>query len=142
MRLFDPTYTTRRWLKAGLTVSGVVAGAVFGLVLTRLGKIVAGAPPASLANYAWNAAVFALLGGIVSPIVSWSALRRVPVWRTVVEPLAYAIAGGAAAVIVGSGLLLLALPPAGLVLGFVRLRYRYGDANALPSIRTANERGS
>jgi hypothetical protein len=140
MRLFDPTSATRRWLKLGLTVSGMIAGGVFGLVLTRLGKIVAGAPPASFFNYAWNAAVFALLGGIVSPIVSWSALRRVPVWRTVVAPLAYAIAGGAVAVIAGSGLLLLALPPVGLALGFARLRHRYAEAPALPSTRTANER--
>lgn len=49
--------STRRWLKIGLIGSGIVAGAVFGLVLTRLGKIIAGAPPAALKNYVWNAAV-------------------------------------------------------------------------------------
>lgn len=140
MRLFEPIHATRRWLKIVLTVSGVLAGGIFGLALTRLGKIVSGAPPASLANYLWNAAVFAVLGGIVSPLVSWSALRCVPVWRTLAEPLAYAIAGGAAAVIAGSGLLLLALPPIGLALGFVRLRHRYGDAPTLPATRTAGER--
>jgi hypothetical protein len=126
----DPTYSTRRWLKLGLTLTGVLAGAVFGVVLTRLGKIVSGAPPATLANYAWNAAVFAVLAGVVSPIVSWSALRRVPVWRTVVEPLGYAIAGGAAAVIAG---------PIGLGLGFLRLHRRYMEPSALPSPRPADE---
>ncbi|HEY7236943.1 MAG TPA: hypothetical protein VH539_22475, partial [Gemmatimonadaceae bacterium] len=69
---FDPARATRRWLKFGLTVGGAVAGALFGIVLTRLGKIVADAPPATLANYAWNATVFGVLAGVVSPIVSWS----------------------------------------------------------------------
>lgn len=119
---------------------GMAAGAAFGLVLTRAGKIVAGAPPAALANYAWNAAVFAVLAGIVNPIISWSALRRVPLWRTVVEPLGYALAGGAAAVIAGLGVLLLALPPVGLALGILRLRQRYADRAPLPLTRSTDER--
>ena len=123
--------STRRWLKVGLTVSGFVAGAAFGLVLTRLGKIVSGAPPATLGNYVWNAAVFGVMAGVVSPIVSWSALRRVPLWRTVVEPLTYAIAGGSAAVVLGAPVLLLVLPPIGLALGFVRLRHRYADSRLI-----------
>jgi hypothetical protein len=139
MEISNSMLPSRRWLQVGLTIAGTVAGAVFGLVLTRLGKIVAGAPPATLANYAWNAGVFGVFGGIVSPIVSWSALRRVPLWRTIVEPLAYALAGGAAAVVIGSGALLLALPPLGLVLGFVRLRRRYPEGQpALPSPRRAS----
>src|SRR5690348_337277 len=94
-------------LTAGQSVTGAIAGAAFGIVLTRLGKIIAGAPPATFANYVWNATVFGVLAGIVSPIISWSALRRVPLWRTVAEPLGYALAGGAAAVVAGSGVLLL-----------------------------------
>jgi prepilin signal peptidase PulO-like enzyme (type II secretory pathway) len=95
--LFDPTLSTRRWLKVGLAVGGAVAGALFGIVLTALGKIVADAPPATLANYAWNATVFGVL-----------------------------------AVVVGAGALLLVLPPAGLVLGFVRLARRYREPHTLP----------
>lgn len=140
MQLVDPHPSTRRWLKVGLTVGGAVAGAAFGVVLTRLGKIVAGAPPATLANYAWNAAVFGVLAGIVSPLVSWSLLRRVPLWRTVVEPLAFALAGGSAAVILGAPALLLVLPPAGLVLGVVRLQRRYPDPHPLLSTQQADER--
>lgn len=140
MQLLDPQFSTRRWLKVGLTVGGAVAGAAFGIVLTRVGKIVAGAPPATLANYAWNATVFGILAGIVSPVVSWSVLRRVPLWRTVIEPLTFAVVGGGAAVIFGVPVLLLVLPPAGLVLGFVRLRRRYPDPHALPSPRPVNER--
>jgi hypothetical protein len=127
MRLFASASATRRWLKLGLTIGGGLAGALFGVVITRLGKIVVGAPPATLANYAWNATVFGVLAGVVSPVVSWSTLRRAPLWRTLVEPLAYALAGGALAVVIGAGVLLLILPPAGLALGFVRLARRYPE---------------
>ncbi len=134
MPLFDPSLSTRRWLKVGLTVGGALAGAAFGLVLTRLGKIVAQAPPATVGNYIWNATVFGVLAGVISPIVSWSTLRRVPLWRTVVEPLAYAVAGGCAAVVLGVTALILVLPPAGLVLGFVRLQRRYPQRDVLPAL--------
>lgn len=140
MPLFDPYFSTRRWLKFALAIGGALAGAAFGIALTRLGKIVAGAPPATLANYAWNAIVFGGLAGVVSPLVAWSVMRRVPLWRTVIEPLTYAVAGGGVAVLVGTPALLLVLPPAGLVLGFVGLRRRYRAPRALPSTRPANER--
>ena len=119
--------STRRWLKVGLVVAGALAGAAFGLVLTRLGKIIAGAPPATIANYAWNAAVFGVLAGVVSPLVTWSALRNAPLWRTVAEPLVAAVAGGCLAVVVGIPALILVLPPVGLWLGLVNLRRRYPD---------------
>ncbi len=132
MPLLQPEYSTRRWLKVGLVVAGALAGAIFGIVLTRIGKIVSGAPPADLANYAWNAMVFGVIAAIVSPVVTWSELRRAPLWRTIVEPLAYAIAGGAAAVVLGVGVLILILPPVGLVFGFIRLKQRYPEKRALP----------
>lgn len=140
MQLFDPAFATRRWLKAGLTVAGALAGAVFGIALTRLGKLATGAPPATLANYAWNAGVFGVMAGIVSPLVAWTALRRVPLWRAVAEPLAYAVAGGAAAVLVGAPVLILILPPIALTLGFTRLAHRYPEPPSLPAARPANER--
>ena len=126
MPLLDRSSSTRRHLKAGLVVAGAVAGALFGIVLTKMGKIVAGAPPATIGNYAWNASVFAVIAGVVSPVVSWSALRRVPLWRTIVEPLVIAVAA-AAAVVAGVPLLLLVLPPVGLTLGFLNLRRRYPE---------------
>lgn len=128
MRPFDPSQNTRRFMQIGLVVAGAVAGAVFGLVLTRLGKLATGAPPAPLANYVWNAAVFGALAAVVSPVITWSALRRVPLWRTVAEPLGAAVAGGCGAVILGVPGLLLVLPPLGLGLGFANLRRRYPDA--------------
>jgi predicted transporter len=140
MQPIDPITSTRRWLKVGLAVGGALAGAAFGIVLTRLGKIVTGAPPATLANYVWNAGVFGGLAGIVSPIVSWTTLRRAPLWRTVAEPLAYALAGGGISVVLGTPVLLVILPPAGLAIGISRLATRYRDPHVLPSMRPANER--
>lgn len=126
--------STRRLLQIGLVAAGFVAGAVFGVVLTRLGKIVAGAPPATFDNYVWNAVVFGLMAAVVSPLVTWSGLRRVPLWRTIAEPLVAAIAGGCVAVIVNVPVLILFLPPLGLALGFANLRRRYPDPlNALES---------
>jgi hypothetical protein len=61
----------------------------------------------------------------VSPVITWSGLRRVPLWRTVAEPLAAAVAGGCGAVILGVPVLILVLPPIGLALGFANLRRRY-----------------
>ena len=139
MHLIDPALKTRRWLKVGLTIAGALAGAAFGIALTRLGKIVAGAPPATLANYIWNAAVFGVIVGVVSPVVAWSALRRVPLWRTVVEPLAYALAGGGAAVVIGVPVLILVMPPVGLALGFISLARRYREPRSLLSTRPATE---
>lgn len=132
--LLAPYSSARIWLKVSLVVSGALAGTVFGLALTKLGKVIAGAPQATLENYLWNAAVFGALAGLVSPLVSWWLLRRVPLWRTVAEPLAYAVAGGVMAILVGVGALILILPPAGLVFGFLRLRHRYPEPRPrLPS---------
>jgi hypothetical protein len=139
MRVFNPYFTTRRWLQVGVTVAGVVAGAAFGVILTRLGKIVAGAPPATIGNYAWNAAVFGVLAGVVSPLVTWSALRSVPLWRTIAVPLISAVAGGCVAVIVGAPVLILVLPPVGLALGFAHLHRRYPERHALLAVPPPGE---
>ncbi len=139
MRIFDHHLSTRRFLQIGLVVAGAVTGAVFGLVLTRLGKIATGAPPATLANYLWNAAVFAAIAAVVSPMVTWSELRRVPLWRTLVEPLAAAVAGGCAAVILGVPALILVLPPVGLALGFANLRRRYPDPSAVNTLPASHD---
>lgn len=127
MQLLNPQFATRRRLQTGLVIAGGVAGALFGIALTKMGKIVADAPPATIGNYLWNATAFAALAAVVSPMVSWSGLRRVPLWRTVVEPLAIAVAGGATAVVVSSPMMLLVLPPVGLTLGFLNLRRRYPE---------------
>ena len=127
MRLLDPYFSTRRWLKAGLVVAGFVGGAVLGLLLTRLGKIAAGAPPATFANYAWNAAVFGVMGGVIGPMVTWASLRNVPIWRTVAEPLGLAFVGASTAILIGIPSLMLVLPPVGIALGVMHLQRRFPD---------------
>jgi hypothetical protein len=42
MPLLDPQFSTRRRLMLALTVTGAVAGGIFGLALTRIGKIATG----------------------------------------------------------------------------------------------------
>jgi hypothetical protein len=105
----------------GLGIGGAVAGAVAGLALTPLGKIVAGAPPADLANYVWNACAFGIMGAVMAPAVIWSSLRRVPLWRTITEPLIGAVVGMGAGVLLGSGALFLLLIPAGAAAAVARL---------------------
>ena len=117
----DPARPTRRWITAGLMFGGAVAGAVVGLALTMLGKIVAGAPPADMANYLWNAGVFAAVGAGMAPVVTWSALRRVPLWRTIAEPLLASVIGATIGVALGSGTAFLLLAPLGAAAAVARL---------------------
>ena len=125
MPRLNPYFATRRRIKVGLTVAGIAAGVVFGLAISVFGKIIAGAPPATLGNYAWNASVFAIIAGVVSPMTTWSTLRRAPLWRTVVEPLGLGVVGGAVGVMTGSAALFLALPPLGILLGIAHLSRTY-----------------
>lgn len=55
-------------------------GAVIGILLTVLGKWYAEAPPASVMQYVWNAAIFAVLAMMFGPVAQWVAarLRRTP----------------------------------------------------------------
>jgi hypothetical protein len=126
-------FATRKRLTAGLVIAGAAGGAIAGAALTVLGKLVAGAPPATLANYAWNMAAFGLMGAVIGPVVTWSALRNVPLWRTVLEPLVAGVAAAALGVAVGSGTLFLVLIPIGIGASILRLNYSYRDRQ--PSYR-------
>ena len=123
-------YATRRRLKAGLIIAGGLAGAVGGLALTVLGKIVAGAPAATAANYLWNVAVFGALGAAIAPLITWNEMRRVPLWRAVVEPLAAGLVGAGIGVMLGSGAAFLILAPLGVGAAYWRLARAYpGSSN-------------
>jgi hypothetical protein len=130
-----PFLSIRHRLIAGLAAAGFCAGAVFGVAITVFGKIIGDAPPATIANYGWNATIFGVAAAVVSPFVTWSALRRVPLWRTVVEPLALAVAGGALGVVAASPAAFLILPAVGLLFGFARLSraYRLDSAKQIVS---------
>ena len=125
-------FATRRRLKVGLVITGAASGAILGAALTVLGKIVADAPPATLVDYEWNMVVFGLISAVIAPVVTWSALRDVPLWRAVLEPLVVGVAGAALGVIAGSGIAMLLLPPIGIGLAVARLSYSHHDRRLPP----------
>jgi len=129
--------TFKSRLQLGLMLAGGIAGAIAGCALTVFGKIIAGAPPATLADYVWNMAQCGVLAAVISPLVTWSALRRAPLWRTVVEPLAAGIAGAAAGVLLGSAAVFLLLTPLGMAAAMLRLGHRYREQ---PLLRHAPRR--
>jgi hypothetical protein len=126
----DPYFATRSRLQLLLVAFGALAGAAVAIPLTALGKLVAGAPPATLSNYLWNMGVFGTMAAVVSPFVTWSALRRVPLWRTIVEPAVAGVAGAAIGFLLGSGSALLVLAPVGIGAAMLRLNYAYRDKGA------------
>ncbi len=131
----DSSVATSRRLTLGLTIAGAASGAIGGAVLTVLGKIVAGAPPATAANYLWNVALFGVVGAVFGPAITWGTLRHVPLWRTVVEPLAAGVGGAIVGVLAGSGTLFLVLPVVGIGAAIARLDFAYRTRIA-PAIRS------
>lgn len=78
-------------ITAALAGLGALGGGVSGVVLTYLGHIISGYPiTPGLDVYAWNVGIMAGLGAVFGPPLAWTALRRVPLWRTLLEP---AVAG-------------------------------------------------
>ena len=120
-KYLDPARPVRRSITFALVVGGAAAGALIGLLLTPLGKILAGAPPADVPNYLWNAGAFSVIGAAIAPLVVWSSLRNVPLWRTIVEPLAGASIGATLAWLLASGPAILVLTPLGASVAATRL---------------------
>ncbi len=120
-------FATRQRLKTGLVIAGLVSGAIVGAAATVLGKILAGAPPATLSNYLINMSWFAAFGVLIGPVVVWTALRRAPLWRTVLEPLVAGITGAAIGVALGSPALFLVLIPIGVGAAATRLGFAYRE---------------
>ncbi|NOT09444.1 MAG: hypothetical protein HOP28_14735 [Gemmatimonadales bacterium] len=115
---------------------GAIAGALAAITLTVFGNILSGASQApGRAVYWWNMGIFALLGGLFSPILAWSLLRRVPLWRAVAEPALAGVLGTVAAILIAPASFPVAVPAA--ILGAAwRLHHAYRDrspANALPA---------
>ena len=132
-------FATRRRLKWGLVITGIVSGAIVGMALTVLGKIVTEAPPATFPNYVWNMVAFGLFGAIIGPIVTWSALRRVPLWRAMLEPVVAGVAGAAIGVAIGSEALFLALVPVGIIAAVTRLGFVYREKSLAYQLNDGRE---
>lgn len=116
-----------------LAVIGAVVGALAAIPLTWVGKVLSGAPPADLANYLWNMRVFGIMGALFGPMLAWSSLRHVPLWRAALEPAIGALVGAALGMATGSGALFLLGAAAGLALPAWRLNRLYRHRQALPA---------
>ncbi len=118
---------SRRTFRVNLVLAsfGAVCGALAAIPITALGKLVAGAPPATMSNYLWNVGVFAAMAAIGSPFLTWTALRRVPLWRAIGEPAVGAVAGGAVALALGAPVAFLLLLPIGIGAATWRLHREY-----------------
>ncbi len=87
-----------------LVAFGAVAGALIAVPFTYVAKLIAGAPPADIANYAWNMGVMAVAGAIFGPPVAWLTMRRAPLWRAFLEPAAGGVVGVVAGYYIGGPL--------------------------------------
>ena len=115
-----------------LAALGAVVGILASIPLTWIGKLIAAAPdPATTANYLWNMQAFGIMGALFGPILAWSTLRRVPLWRAALEPAAGAVIGAILGMMLGSAALILLLAAGGVTLTSWRLNYWY-RAGALP----------
>lgn len=119
-----------------LVALGAVVGVLAAIPLTWIGKLIAGAPDATVANYLWNMRAFGMMGAMFGPILGWSALRRVPLWRAALEPAAGAVLGATIGMLFGSGGLMLLLAATGVTLTAWRLNRVYREPALLAQPET------
>jgi hypothetical protein len=120
-----------------LAVLGGVVGGLAAIPLTWVGKVLSGAPPADLANYLWNIRAFGIIGAMFGPVLAWSSLRSVPLWRAALEPAAGAVIGAALGMATGSGAMFLLGTAAGVALPAWRLNRVYRGQEALHAANSA-----
>ena len=130
----DPKQNTARpSLWTGLKITGALAaiggvcGVGVGIVLTYLGNVISGYPiPPSVGIYAWNAGWIGGIGAVFGPPMVWSMLRRVPLWRTLVEPAAAALGASVLSMLFAPALFVVSVPLA-VTGAALRLRWVYRD---------------
>jgi len=114
-----------------ISLLGGIGGALTAIVLTYLGNRIAGAIYApSVVVYRWNIGIFATLGMVFGPILAWTMLRNVPLWRTMAEPALAGLAGTLIA-FVFAPVLFPILAPGAILLSAWRLQRVYRRRNAL-----------
>ncbi len=120
---------------------GAICGAVAAVFLTFLGNLISGSPsPPGLAVYAWNAQVFALFFAVISPVLAWTMLRRVPLWRAVAEPALGGIVGTVAAGLISPALFPI-IAPASILAAALRLHHAFRDKAPRKPLPPAAPRG-
>lgn len=126
-----PSWIRKLVATGALVVTGAVTGAIVGAgaFLPLIGDIV----DANAFVVPFIGAVFgAMLGGILAPIFAWTLLRRVPLWRAVLEPtigaLAGAILGTFVMLLTNGGLWPLLFALGGFLAAVVRLYNRFSPS--------------
>lgn len=115
-----------------LALLGAIVGALVAIPVTWLGKIIAEAPdPATLSNYLWNMRVLAIMGAVFGPLLAWSSLRRVPLWRAALEPGLGALVGAILGMLTGSDALFLLATACGVWLPAWRLQRVFREEGRL-----------
>ena len=118
-----------------LALLGAVMGALVAIPFTWIGHIVTQAPwPLTITSYTFNMLPFGIMGACFGPVLAWSALRRVPLWRAALEPALGCLIGGTIGLLLVNAPLMYSLALGGSFLAAWRLRRLYGGAEspALP----------
>jgi len=111
-----------------------LGGAVSGVVLTYLGNVISGYPTTpGIDVYTWNVGVMAGLGAVFGPPLAWTALRRVPLWKTLLEPAIAGILASVGAMLFLPEFLFPLLVPASILAAGARLSFVYRDRDGGPS---------
>jgi hypothetical protein len=122
-----PSLRTGLKITGGLVAIGGLCGAGVGIVLTYLGNVISGYPiPPSVGIYAWNAGSLGAIGAALGPPMVWSMLRRVPLWRTLVEPAVAAVGASVVSMLFAPSFFVAAVPLA-VTGAALRLRWVYRD---------------
>jgi hypothetical protein len=132
----------RIYITALLSACGAAVGAITAPVLSFLATAVAQATMVSgRVEYFYGAGEFAVVGAIGTPVLAWLLMRRVPLWRTILEPAI----GGFLGTLVALAVIPLLHPPllvqplcalGGVVAAAVRLRRSHGT---VPSVRSPSD---
>jgi hypothetical protein len=77
----------RIYVTALLSALGAAVGAITAPVLSFLATAVAQATlPTGRVEYFYGPVEFAIVGAIGTPVLAWLLMRRVPLWRAIMEP--------------------------------------------------------
>jgi len=121
-------------ITAALAGLGRLGGAVSGVVLTCLGNIISGYPVTpGIGVYAWNVGIMAALGAVFGPPLAWTVLRRVPLWRTLLEPAVAGILASVGVMVFLPEPLFPLLVPAAIFAAAGRLAFIHRERSGVPS---------
>jgi hypothetical protein len=84
----------RLQVTALLSAGGAAAGALSAVALSFLATAVANAStPTGHVEYYYGPAGFAFVGAVGTPVLTWLLMRRVPLWRAILEPAVGGVLG-------------------------------------------------